>query len=249
MKKIYDILGDGSKKVAILVDPDKMSSATDLNPLIEKIQTLNPSFIFVGGSSVDPVDFSNCVRNIKGKTALPIVIFPGSHLQISPLADAILFLSLISGRNPDFLIGHQIESAPVLRKMNLETIPTGYVLIDGGKPSSVAYISQTTPIPADQISIVVNTVIAGEMLGLKAIFLDAGSGAEKPISTEIIKAVRKNTNLPLIVGGGIKTKKQLENALGAGADLVVIGNKIEEDNHFLTDIKETLTNKKFICTN
>jgi len=249
VNKLYDILSDRSKKVAILVDPDKMNSTINLAPLLAKIKMLNPSFILIGGSTVGVDDFENCIRIVKKHVQIPILLFPGSPSQISSKADGILFLTLISGRNPDFLIGHQVESAPKIKKMNLESIPTGYVLIDGGKTSAVAYVSQTTPIPEDQLSIAVNTCIAGEMLGLKALFLDAGSGATNPVSATMISAIKANTGLPLIVGGGIKSLIQIETAFSAGADLVVIGNKVEEDENFLLDIKTLITNKNFFSTN
>lgn len=241
-KTLYDILNNKSGKVAILIDPDKTNSADSLLPLVRKIELLNPAFIFVGGSTVSPEDFENCTSTIKKLTDTPVILFPGSHHQISSHADGILFLSLISGRNPDFLIGHQVESAHLLKKMDIETIPTGYLLIDGGKTTAVSYVSQTTPIPADQIQIAVNTAIAGEMLGLKAIFLDAGSGALTPVSAAMIKAVKENINIPLIVGGGLKNTFEIDAALNSGADLIVIGNRIEEDIDFLLDIKLALEN-------
>jgi geranylgeranylglyceryl phosphate synthase family protein len=147
-----------------------------------------------------------------------------------------LFLSLISGRNPDYLIGHHVEAAHLLKKMQLEIIPTAYLLIDGGKNSSVQYVSQTTPIPADQESIALKTAIAGEMLGLKTIFLDAGSGALNPVPAKMIREVKKNISVPLIVGGGLRTVQDVENAFKAGADVVVVGNKIEEDTDFLLEL-------------
>ncbi|MFT5818999.1 MAG: phosphoglycerol geranylgeranyltransferase [Crocinitomix sp.] len=240
-----EILKRDDKKIAILVDPDKVNTAIDIDPLIKKIEALESAIIFVGGSTVDPVDFENCVSAIKAKCDIPVILFPGSSQQISAKADGILFLTLISGRNPDFLIGHQIESAHLIKKMDLEVIPTGYLLVDGGKTSSVSYVSQTTPIPADQITIAVKTAIAGEMLGLKALFMDAGSGADKPVSGEMIAAVKKNISIPLIIGGGLKTIEDIKTALGAGADLVVIGNRIEEDTNFLLDIKSLMKNELF----
>lgn len=234
------ILNNGRKKVAILVDPDKTNSEEKIRELVQKITLLNPAFIFVGGSTVNTEDFQFCLRTIKALTHIPVIIFPGSHHQVDDQADAILFLSLISGRNPDFLIGHQIESAQTIKKMTLESIPTGYLLIDGGKTSAVSYVSQTTPIPSDQTAIAVKTAVAGELLGLKSIFLDAGSGAINPVSPEMIAAVRKNVDVPILVGGGIRSTEQLEQALEAGADLVVIGNKIEENIDFLLDIKNLM---------
>jgi putative glycerol-1-phosphate prenyltransferase len=170
-------------------------------------------------------------------------------MQISDKADGILFLTLISGRNPDFLIGHQVESAHLIKKMDIEVIPTGYLLIDGGKTSAVSYVSQTSPIPADQTTIAVNTAIAGEMLGLDVLFMDAGSGAKHPVNVDMIAAVRKNTNIPLIIGGGIKTVEDIEAAIGAGADLVVIGNRIEEDTDFLLDIRSLLKKERIYSMN
>jgi phosphoglycerol geranylgeranyltransferase len=243
MKSYLDILKNGQKKLAILIDPDKTNSANKLEELTQKIQLLSPDFIFIGGSTVGVEDFHTCINQLKEKTEIPIIIFPGSSNQISAKADGILFLSLISGRNPDFLIGHQIESAHQLKKMDLQVLPTGYILIDGGKTSSVAYVSQTTPIPSDQINIAVKTAIAGEFLGLQTIFMDAGSGAKDPISAEMISAVKKSIQVPLIIGGGIQTIQQIESAYNAGADLVVVGNKIEQDIDFLLDMKILLEKK------
>ena len=239
MSSIYEVLQSRGKKLAILVDPEKMNTTETLLPLLKKINVLKPHFIFVGGSTVTESELNACLKIVKANTEIPLVIFPGSQTQISRDADAILFLSLISGRNPDYLIGHQIKAAPLIKEIGLEAIPTGYILIDGEKNSSVAYVSQTTPIPNDQVSIAVKTAVAGELLGLKTIFMDAGSGAKKAVSTDMIKAVKSEVNLPLIVGGGIKTIEGVESAYNAGADVVVIGNKIEEDINFLLDLKNT----------
>ncbi len=227
----------GKKQIAVLIDPDKSKNENQLVDLIKKINILHPNFIFVGGSTVDVIDFKKCISIIKLNTTIPVIIFPGSHLQIDNNADAILFLSLISGRNPDFLIGHQIEAAPVLKQSDLKVIPTAYMLIDGGKMSSVAYVSQTTPIPADQNIIAKNTAIAGELLGMKCVFMDAGSGAKHHVPTKMIKTVSQNINLPLIVGGGLKSVSEIENVFKAGADVAVIGNKIEENIDFIIDLK------------
>ena len=234
--KVKDLISNNNKHLAILIDPDKQKNNAEFLDLIKKINLLNPSFIFVGGSTVNKDDFELCITTIKTHSNLPVVIFPGSHNQISANADGILFLSLISGRNPDYLVGHQIEAAPFLKKMDLEVLPTAYLLIDGGTNSAVAYVSQTTPIPADQISIAINTAIAGEMLGKQLIFMDAGSGAKNAISTQMISDVKQNINIPLIIGGGIKDIEGVNKAFNAGADVVVIGNKIEEDVDFLLDL-------------
>jgi putative glycerol-1-phosphate prenyltransferase len=245
MNRFLDILKNGKRKIAILIDPDKTKEQDQIDALAEKVNILKPTFLFVGGSTVTKDDLHKCIDNLKAKTDIPIILFPGSHQQISENADGILFLSLISGRNPDFLIGHQVESAHLLKEMDLEIIPTGYVLIDGGKPTAVNYISQTTPIPADQLQIASQTSIAGEMLGLKTIFLDAGSGAQQTVSKEMISAVRSAINVPLIIGGGIKSITDIDYAFEAGADLVVIGNQVEADIDFLLDIKTHL-NQHFV---
>jgi len=234
--RILELLKSKQKQIAILIDPEKHNSEVKLLELVAKINLLNPSFIFVGGSTVNATDFKSCVSILKENTSIPLVIFPGSHIQIDKKADAILFLSLISGRNPDFLIGHQVQAAHKLKQLDIEIIPTAYMLIDGGKNSSVAYVSQTSPIPADQISIAVNTAIAGELMGMKAIFMDAGSGAINSVSTEMITEVSNNISVPLIIGGGLKTIIEIENALNAGASVAVIGNKIEENVDFLLDL-------------
>ncbi len=233
---IYDILRRTTGQIAVLVDPDKTSRLDDLKSLVDKINRLQPAFIFVGGSTVGEKDFHFCLVNLKKLTTIPLVIFPGSFNQLSETADGILFLSLISGRNPDYLIGHQIQAAHHLKKMDVEVIPTAYLLIEGGKNSSVAYVSQTTPIPTDQSSIAVNTAIAGEMMGMKAVFLDAGSGARKSVVAEMIREVKENITVPLIVGGGIRSIEQVKAAQNAGANVIVIGNKIEEDLDFLLDL-------------
>jgi len=245
MNRFLDILKNGKRKIAILIDPEKTKEQDQIDALAEKVNILKPTFLFVGGSTVTKDDLHKCIDNLKAKTDIPIILFPGSHQQISENADGILFLSLISGRNPDFLIGHQVESAHLLKEMDLEIIPTGYVLIDGGKPTAVTYISQTTPIPADQLQIASQTSIAGEMLGLKTIFLDAGSGAKQTVSKEMISAVRSAINVPLIIGGGIKSINDIDYAFEAGADLVVIGNQVEADIDFLLDIKTHL-NQHFV---
>lgn len=181
-------------------------------------------------------DFEHCISTLKDNLSKPIIIFPGSPNQVSDKADAILLLSLISGRNPDYLIGHHVYAAPVLDTMNIEILPTGYILVDGGTLSSVAYVSQTTPIPQDKVNIVVNTALAGTQLGLKQIFIDAGSGAKNHASFDVISEVKRRCNVPVIVGGGFKDISSIEKAFQFGANVVVIGNKIEEDPDFMLDL-------------
>jgi len=221
--------------VAILIDPEKFSTLPHLSSFLEKINAAKPNFIFIGGSTVTRKDFNLCIKEIKAKTTIPIVIFPGASHQISKEADAILFLSLLSGRNPDYLIGHHVQAVDELEKMDIEIIPTAYLLIDGGRKSAVEYVTQTSPIPSDQPNIVRKTALAGKFQGKKIIYLDAGSGAIHSIPTEIIKSVN-NLEMPLIVGGGITSIEEVSLAHKAGANIVVIGNKIEKDIDFLLDI-------------
>lgn len=234
--KILDRISSKKGQVAILIDPEKSNHVNDLAPLVEKASFANVDFFFVGGSTVTREDFDFVIDYLKSHTTIPIVIFPGASHQISNNADAILYLSLISGRNPDFLIGHHVSSANEVYDMDLEVIPTGYILVDGGTNSSVAYVSQTTPIPNDQESIILQTCKAGILQGKSVLYLDAGSGASKNIPLDIIKSVAK-LNSPIIVGGGIKTIDQIDEYKSAGANIIVIGNRIEEDIDFLLDIK------------
>jgi putative glycerol-1-phosphate prenyltransferase len=178
------------------------------------------------------------VQEIKENVGIPVVLFPGNSMQLDPGADAILFLSLISGRNPDLLIGQHVVAAPILKNNRIEVMPTGYILINSGKITSVAYISNTTPIPDDKYSLAACTALAGEMLGLQLIYLDAGSGAEKEISPKMISTVRKAVDLPLIVGGGINTTQKAIAALESGADMIVIGNALEKDPDLLIEISD-----------
>lgn len=221
--------------IAILIDPEKFSTLPHLSSFLEKINAAKPNFIFIGGSTVTRKDFNQCIKEIKAKTTIPIVIFPGASHQLSKEADAILFLSLLSGRNPDYLIGHHVQAVDELEKMDIEIIPTAYLLIDGGRKSAVEYVTQTSPIPSDQPNIVRKTALAGKFQGKKIIYLDAGSGAIHSIPTEIIKSVN-NLEMPLIVGGGITSIEEVSWAHKAGANIVVIGNKIEKDIDFLLDI-------------
>lgn len=233
-----------SKKgqVAILIDPEKCHIAKELDDLIEKATIACVDFFFVGGSTVSREDFEFVIQHLKNNTEIPVIIFPGASHQISEKADAILYLSLISGRNPDYLIGHHVSSANEMYDMNLEIIPTGYILIDGGTNSSVAYVSQTTPIPSDKENIILSTSKAGILQGKSILYLDAGSGAKKNVPYNVIEAVA-NLQTPIIVGGGIRSIEQLEAYKVAGANVIVIGNRIEEDIDFLLDIKSYIANK------
>jgi len=230
----------GKKSIAVLIDPDKIADADQLEPLLRLANENCVDYFFVGGSLVTTSNLTDVVKTIKDNISIPVILFPGSALQIDPLADAILFLSLISGRNPDLLIGQHVAAAPILKSNKLEILSTGYILVNSGKTTSVAYISNTTPIPEDKYSLAACTAMAGEMLGLKLIYLDAGSGAEREVNKKMISTVRKAVDVPLIVGGGINTPQKALNALEAGADLIVIGNALEKSPGLLTEIAEKI---------
>ncbi|MFT5753743.1 MAG: phosphoglycerol geranylgeranyltransferase [Flavobacterium sp.] len=235
MKSIYlEILNSkkkGEKLLAILIDPDKIQLG-QLDNLIEKINQSPATHVFVGGSLVETNLIDVIIKQIKQVCNLPILLFPGSPSQISKYADGILFLNLISGRNPDYLIEHQVNAVPILEKTNLEVISTGYVLIENGKQTAVERVSQTKPLKRNNIDYVCQTAKAGEYMGNKLIYLEAGSGAEKAIPLVMIKEVSKKITIPLIVGGGITTKVGIQNAFSSGADLVVIGTAFENDINF-----------------
>jgi phosphoglycerol geranylgeranyltransferase len=229
---------DGKKSIAVLVDPDKVEDTSRLLQLTNLATENCIDFFFVGGSLITTQNLGQVVKQIKDNVTIPVVLFPGNFMQVEPSADALLFLSLISGRNPELLIGQHVIAAPILRNTKLEIIPTGYILINSGPITSVAYISNTTPIPDDKYSLAACTAMAGEMLGLQSIYLDAGSGAEKEIGVRMIATVRKAVNIPLIVGGGINTSQKALNALEAGADMVVIGNALEKKPNLLSEISD-----------
>lgn len=232
---ILDHFKQSKKAIAVLIDPEKCDNGTRLLELLEKSAFAGVDYLFIGGSTVTRKEFSETVHYIKAHSSIPLIIFPGSSQQISEQADAILYLSLLSGRNPDFLIGHHVQSAAELFEMDIEIIPTAYLLIDGGTQSSVAYVSQTTPIPRENSTIIRNTAIAGKLQGKQLLYLDAGSGARFSVPSERIKELQ-SIGLPIIVGGGITTIEQIEELHQAGTNIVVIGNKLEQDTDFLLDI-------------
>ena len=233
--KIAEDRKKGLKKFAVLIDPDEVD-AKALKQLAEMGNENNVDYFFVGGSLVIGDYLENTIKYLKQHSNIPVVIFPGSIQQVSPSADALLFLSLISGRNSEFLIGNQVLAAPYVKKSGIEAISTGYILIDGGAPTTVSYISNTTPIPADKPEIAACTAMAGELLGMKLIYMDAGSGAKRAIPTDVIAAVHKNTDLPIIIGGGIKTPEKAYENCCAGADIIVVGNAIEKDPSLIREI-------------
>lgn len=222
--------------MAVLIDPDKYSDLKELDALLTKTKFAEVDYLFVGGSTVLQKDFIAVINYIRANSSLPVVIFPGDSNQVSENADALLYLSLISGRNPDYLIGHHVQSAQEVYAMDIEVVPTAYILVDGGNLSSVAYVSQTTPIPRDHGSIILNTAKAGILQGKKLIYLDAGSGAKESIPPTVISTL-SNLPAPLIVGGGIRSLEEMEALRNAGANVIVIGNKLEEDIDFLLDIR------------
>ena len=234
MNSFYQRLKDRSKKrLALLVDPDRYDDLS-LDQLIHYINQDPPDLLLVGGSILfKPIEIT--ITALKLGTLLPVFIFPGNVIQLSDRADGILFLSLISGRNAEYLIGNHVLAAPHLNRSGIEVIPTGYMLIENGKSTSVGYMSNTGPIPSDKPEIAVATAMAGEMLGMKTIYLEAGSGAAHRVGLDVIKAVRKQISLPLIVGGGINSIETAKEVYDAGADLIVVGTALEKQPELIKD--------------
>lgn len=224
------------KQLALLVDPDKYSQES-LALFVELAKETLPDCIMVGGSLVAG-SVEQVVQYIKSHTNIPVVLFPGNNHQLCNEADALLLLSLLSGRNADFLIGQHVVAAKAIRDSGIESISTGYILIDGGCSTSVEYMSNTKPIPRDKVEIIVATAIAGELIGNRMVYLEAGSGAINPVSKEAIQAVRQAISLPIIVGGGIRTVEQAKDAYLAGADMIVVGNSLEKDRFFMRDLAQ-----------
>lgn len=225
----------GRRQFAVLIDPDEVSIEI-LERIVATAKESDVDYFFIGGSLVVGNYLETTIQYLKKHSTIPVIIFPGSIQQISPSADALLFLSLISGRNPELLIGNHVLAAPYIKKSGMEVIPTGYILVDGGAPTTVSYISNTSPIPHDKNDIAVCTALAGELLGMQLIYMDAGSGAKNYISADMIKEVRKNISLPIIVGGGIRTPEAAYELSNAGADIIVVGNAIEKDLQLIKEI-------------
>ncbi len=230
--EVYTNLVEGrkrqQKKLAVLIDPDKVDGSA-VEQLIEKAMSAQVDYFFVGGSLVMNNYSARWIERVKQRCSIPVIIFPGSTFQVNDKADALFFLSLISGRNPDLLIGQHVVSAPILHQMDIEVMPTGYLLIDGGAPTTVSYISNSMPIPADKPQIAVCTALAGQLLGMKIMYLDSGSGAKQAVSEAMIQQVSQVVDLPLIVGGGIRTPEQAVKSCQAGADVIVVGNAFEQN--------------------
>lgn len=219
------------KQIAILLDPDKIE-INKLSIICDKINKTPATLVFIGGSSFEGKYLDQLIAELKAQIKLPIVLFPGNPSQISAEADAILFLMLLSGRNPEYLIEHQVNAVPILEKTNLEIISTGYILIESGHQTAVERVSKTKPLSRTNLEYVAQTAKAGEYIGNKLIYLEAGSGAQNPVPLEMIKKVSNTISIPLLVGGGIRSKKQIEEAFKNGADIVVIGTAFENDLTF-----------------
>jgi len=220
-------LQKSDRKLAILIDPDKHDQ-DGLIEIVEHANGISPDYLFIGGSLIYRSKVADAAKLIRSFTKLPLVLFPGHFTQLTDEVDAVLLLSLISGRNPDLLIGQHVLAAPKLKQMTAEIVSTGYMLIDGGRATSVSYMSHTQPIPRDKEDIALCTALAGEMIGMKTVYMDAGSGAESPIPVSMVKTIADATEIPLIVGGGIRSIEAAEQYWNAGANLIVIGNAFEE---------------------
>jgi len=229
----------GKKSFAVLIDPDKVNTSL-LDELIELSVQAKVDYFLLGGSLVISNHLDECVQHVKKNCDIPVILFPGSPTQISKYADALLYLSLISGRNPELLIGQHVVSAPFVRKSGLEIMPTGYIVIDGGAPTTVSYISNASPVPADKNEIAMCTAMAGEMLGMRLIYMDSGSGAKRPISESMIESVAKHISLPLIIGGGITHPEKAYLNCKAGADVIVVGNAIEKDASLIKEMSDAI---------
>ena len=235
-KDILNAFENSQRLLAVLVDPDKLK-IVDVSRIILKLNGSMATHIFVGGSTVEDYANEKLVIEIKKHTNLPVVLFPGDITQITNYADALLFLSLISGRNAEYLIGKHVDSMPLLKETNLEVIPTGYILIENGKETAVERVTETQPMARVHEQRIVDTALAGELLGMKLMYLEAGSGAKHPVPLEIISKVKKELRIPIIVGGGIRTKQRLDDAYNSGADLVVIGTAFEDDESFFDGLQ------------
>ena len=237
--QIRDRKTSGKKSFSVLIDPDKVNLAKT-EQLVSLAVAAKVDYFFVGGSLVISDTLDDCIRQIKESCNIPVIIFPGSPSQVSRYADALLYLSLISGRNPELLIGQHVISAPTVRQSGLEIIPTGYMVIDGGAPTTVSYISNAAPIPADKNEIAMCTAMAGEMLGMKFIFMDAGSGARKAITENMIETVSAHIEAPLIIGGGITDPEKAYRNCRSGADIIVVGNAIEKVASLIKEISDAI---------
>ncbi|HNP22440.1 MAG TPA: geranylgeranylglyceryl/heptaprenylglyceryl phosphate synthase [Panacibacter sp.] len=229
----------GRKSFTVLIDPDKVD-ANKIDRLVSISMEANVDYLFVGGSLVISNNLDECIKQIKASCNIPVILFPGAPSQVSKYADALLYLSLISGRNPELLIGQHVISAPFVKNSGLEIMPTGYMVIDGGAPTTVSYISNASPIPSDKNEIAMCTAMAGEMLGMKLIYMDSGSGAKRPVPETMIEKVATHIEAPLIVGGGITDPEKAYRNCRAGADIIVVGNAIEKDDSLIKEMSAAI---------
>jgi putative glycerol-1-phosphate prenyltransferase len=247
-KKLLDTIQKRGAAFFVLLDPDKLPK-NKIKDLVKKSEKAGADGFLIGSSLLLSTKFEDMVKETKKNTKLPVIIFPGNANQVSKYADAILFLSLVSGRNPHLLIGEQVKSAPMIKEYNLEAIPTGYIIVESGRPTSVQFMSDTQPIPSDKPDIVKAHALAAQYLGMKFVFLEAGSGAKNPVPDLIVKQVGKYIDIPIIVGGGIKTPQQAENKVKNGASVVIIGNVLEKgyDVGVLGDFARAIHYKGQLC--
>ena len=239
INRIYNSLTDkkrhGKKSFAVLIDPDKVNDGK-MQSLIDLSVAAKVDYFLVGGSLVISNYLDECVQYIKRSCNIPVILFPGSPSQVSKYADALLYLSLISGRNPELLIGQHVISAPIVKNSGLEIMSTGYIVIDGGAPTTVSYISGAAPLPSDKNDIAMCTAMAGEMLGMKLIYMDSGSGAKRAVTESMIQTVSQSIAVPLIIGGGITDPEKAYLNCKAGADVIVVGNAIEKDESLIAEM-------------
>lgn len=240
LQHLQDAKVRGRKLLAVLIDPDFGQDEAALDRTVQNACMAKADLIFVGGSLMTSTSFDQCVQRVKELSDRPVVLFPGSPAQLSGHADAVLFLSLISGRNPELLIGHHVTAAPTVKALGIEAIPTGYMLVDGGHMTTAHYVSQSSPLPYDKPGIAAATAIAGELLGLRTIYMDTGSGAPRTVSPEMIAAVRQQVALPIIVGGGIRDARTARSLCEAGADVLVMGTAFEQDPELIFAMSEAV---------
>ncbi len=238
-QSLVEARANGEKKFVVLIDPDKVRLG-NMDKVLEYAAKAKVDYFFIGGSLIVNNMLDKCLVSIRERCDIPMILFPGNSFQLSYRADGLLFLSLISGRNAELLIGNHVIAAPYIRVSGLEVLPTGYMLVDGGVPTTVSYISNTQPIPANKDDVALCTAVAGEMLGLKMMYMDAGSGAKNPVSESMISTVSSGINVPLIIGGGIRTPEKAMANAKAGADVIVVGNAIEKDPELILEIAEAV---------
>lgn len=238
-KSLYGLKEAKQKSFAVLIDPDSVT-LKEVEQVAKLCNDAKVGYVFIGGSLMTSNHLDQCIIRFKQHSNIPVLLFPGSPSQVSKEADALLYLSLISGRNPELLIGAHVVSAPVVKESGLEVISTGYVVVDGGAPTTVSYMSHSAPIPHDKNDIAVCTALAGEFQGKNIIYMDAGSGAKNPISEEMIRSVAQNVSLPIVVGGGILTPEKAYNNCKAGADVIVVGNAIEKNPQLIKEIASAI---------